>query len=99
MDCSYNISFYITSSVVLFVFVCRLSVVAASPHVSLYFFFFLDLVDHSFSDFSTCVSDSECAVELGAGGETLCGEHVLMSTAVQCPAIRPIRLTHKHTGC
>lgn len=35
-----------------------------------------------------CFCDSECVVVLGAGAETLCGEHVLMSTAVQYPAIR-----------
>lgn len=34
-----------------------------------------------------CLCESECAVVLGAGAETLCGEHDLMSTAVQCPAI------------
>lgn len=43
-----------------------------------------------------CGSDSECVVVLGAGAETLCDEHVLMSTAVQYPAI-PLFLLHTNT--
>lgn len=48
-----------------------------------------------------CMCDSERVV-LGAGVETLCGEHVLMSTAAQqeMPSVRPSvsSLTHKRTG-
>lgn len=38
------------------------------------------------------VCASQCVVVLGAGAETLCGEHVLMSTAAQYPAIHPYPL-------
>lgn len=43
-----------------------------------------------------CLCDSECVAVLGAGAETLCGEHALMSTAVQYPAIA-LFLLHTNT--
>lgn len=45
---------------------------------------------------SVSVCTRQCVVVLGAGAETLCGEHVLMSTAAQYPAIRPYPL-HTNT--
>lgn len=49
-----------------------------------------ELVGQSFSDClcaCVCACDSERVVVLGAGAETLCGEHDLMSTAALYPAV------------